>query len=196
MSNLPRMKLRELPLEPGEQIIITCHKHWIVYWLDALVLFILFLLPYGAYRFLGLDTSINLAGRNYQLAVFFYSAWFVLLWTYFFIVWTNVYLDSWIVTDRRIIDIEQESLFHRSVSDFRVEKIQNITVKEQGFIANMLGYGSIHVETAGERVELAFDTIPHPYKIRDLISECHDKCLARLENNNVSPTALDIITEH
>ena len=69
-------------------------------------------------------------------------------------------------------------------------------VKETGFIANMLGYGTIIVETAGERIILEFDNIPKPYKVRDLISECHDKCLAKLANSGISPDARDIILEH
>jgi len=123
-------------------------------------------------------------------------AWFTLLWGYFFIVWTNIYLDAWIVTDKRIIDIEQVSLFHRSVSDFRIEKIQNITVKEQGLLANIFGYGSIKVETAGEQVDLSFNYLPHPYKVRDTISECHDKCMNHLGNSGISSPAHNIITEH
>ena len=189
-------KTSSLPLEPGEKILMICRRHWIVYWLDGFVLFILFLLPYGIYRLIESGSSKIMPESVYNLAIFFYTAWFLLLWTYFFVVWTNLYLDAWVVTDRRIIDIEQESLFHRSVSDFRVEKIQNIMVKEMGFIANFFGYGTIIVETAGERIELRFDKLPHPYKVRDLISECHDKCLARLSQIGVSPGASDIILEH
>ncbi|MEK7535938.1 MAG: PH domain-containing protein [Patescibacteria group bacterium] len=188
--------MAKLPLEPGEKILMTFRRHWIVYFLDALVLFILFLLPYTIFRLLGLGGSEGIiTNSSLHLATFFYTAWFILLWAYFFIVWTNAYLDAWIVTDRRIIDIEQQSLFHRTVSDFRIEKIQNIMVKEKGLIANMFGYGTIVVETAGERIILEFDTIPHPYKVRDLISECHDKCLAKLSQNGIGGQIRDIITE-
>ncbi|HEY4515040.1 MAG TPA: PH domain-containing protein [Candidatus Paceibacterota bacterium] len=184
-----------LPLEPGENIVLICRKHWIVYTLNGFALFLMFLLPYGIYRLLNLSSVLELTGKYYYLAMFFYVAWFLLLWTYFFITWTNIYLDEWIITDKRIIDIEQQSLFHRSVSDFRIENIQNITVREQGFVANMLGYGSIHVETAGEKENLSFETLPRPYKVRDMITECHDKCLARLENSGISHAVHNLITE-
>jgi uncharacterized membrane protein YdbT with pleckstrin-like domain len=185
-----------LPLEEGEKILLTCRKHWITYTLRAFVLFIIFLLPYVAYKLLGIDQALPLADdTSYQLAVFFYATYFLFLWAYFFIVWTNIYLDAWIITDRRMIDVEQQSLFHRSVSDFRIEKIENVTVREMGFIANMFGYGSLQVETAGERIELSFDYLPHPYKVRDVINDCHSKCLARMEKNGVSEAVKDIITE-
>ena len=172
--------MRNLPLEPGEKVIAIYHKHWVVYAIDAAVLFVMLILPRIAYAWLsgGGNWAIEM---NQHLAVFLYFAWFVLLWGYFFIVWTNLYLDAWIVTDKRVIDVEQESLFHRSVSDFRIEMIQNITVKERGIIANMFGYGTIHAETAGEKIELLFDHIPNPYKVREVINECHNKCIAKLE---------------
>lgn len=185
-----------LPLEDGEEVILVAHRHWIIYTLSAVGLFIAFLLPFISYRLLNLNTVLPLDNdRNYQLAVFFYAAYFLLLWSYFFISWTNTYLDAWIITDRRMVDIEQASLFHRSVTDFRMEKIENVTVNEMGFIANMLGYGSIRVETAGERVELFFDFLPDPYKVRDTINECHSKCLARIEKSGVSEAAHDLLTE-
>ncbi|OHB17744.1 MAG: hypothetical protein A2749_01755 [Parcubacteria group bacterium RIFCSPHIGHO2_01_FULL_45_26] len=183
--------MHNLPLEPGEKVIVTYHKHWVVYTIDTFVLLILLILPKIVYVWL--TSGAGFFEINQHLAVFLYFIWFILLWGYFFIIWTNLYLDAWIVTDRRIIDIEQMSLFHRSVSDFRIEKIQNITVTERGFIANLFGYGSIRVETAGEKVELAFDYLPNPYKVRDTINECHDKCLARLEHSDISPATHNII---
>jgi len=170
---------------------MVCRRHWLAYAADTVVVIILFILPYAAYRMLGLATSITLTDGLQTLATFFYLTWFLLLWAYFFVAWTNVYLDAWVITDRRIVDIEQTGLFHRSVSDFRIEKIQNIMVKEVGFIAHSFGYGSIIVETAGERIKLEFDLLPNPTKVRDLISECHDKCLARLSTN---PDSRDLAT--
>jgi len=173
---------------------MTCHKHWLAYVLNTFVLSILLLLPYIAYRTLGFATDVTLSDKTMDLVTFLYLGWFIILWAYFFIAWTNIYLDEWIVTDRRIIDIDQTGLFHRSVSDFRIEKIQNIMVKEVGFVAHMLGYGTIIVETAGERIKLEFDTLPDPGKVRDLISECHDKCLANLTNNTHNLEARELVT--
>ena len=186
---------KSLPLEPGEMVVLRCHKHWLVYAVDGLILLVMLVAPNLAYTW-GARTMGQAFVINHDLAVFLYFGWFSLLWVYFFIVWTNTYLDAWIITDKRIIDIEQKSLFHREVSDFRIEKIQNITVKEAGFMANVFGYGAIHVETAGERIELKFDYLPKPYNVRDTISECHDKCIARLENSGVSPITQELITDH
>jgi uncharacterized membrane protein YdbT with pleckstrin-like domain len=186
----------QLPLEEGEQIIMVCRKHWLTYSMNAFILLAIFVLPYLAYRLLGIDSVLPLTDdKSYQLAVFFYAGYFLILWAYFFVTWTNIYLDAWIITDRRMIDVEQQRLFHRSVSDFRIEKIENVTVRELGVIANFFGYGSLQVETAGERIELTFDFLPNPYKVRDIINDCHSKCLARMEANGISPAMQDLLTK-
>lgn len=186
--------MHKLPLEQGEKIIEIYRKHWLVYFFDACVLVLLLALPHLAHSWLT-RLGISTPQLNSDLATVLYLLWFTLLWAYFFIMWTNNYLDAWIVTDKRIIDIEQKSLFHRDMSDFRIEKIQNVTVRERGLFANLMGYGTMQVETAGERVELIFDYLPNPYHVRDIISECHDKCLARLENSGLSQEAYEMITE-
>ena len=183
--------MERLPLEPGEKIVLICHKHWLAYAFNTFISFVLLILPYALYRTLGFATDVSFTARTTELITFFYLGWFLFLWLYFFIAWTNVYLDKWIVTDRRIIDIEQERLFSRKVSDFRIEKIQNISVEERGFWANMLGFGNIHVETAGEHTTLRFDMLPDPSEVRDLISENHDRCLARLSHD---PFTRDLAT--
>lgn len=173
---------------------MVCHKHWLYYARDSLVLVLLFLLPYGVYRFLSFYAHFSLEGKLDKLATFLYLGWFLLLWTYFFIIWTDIYFDEWIVTDRRIINIEQNRLFHRKISDFRIEKIQNITVEVPGLVANMLGFGSIKIETAGEDEDLRFDMMPYPNHVRDKISECHDKCLAELKAGPSSAARYDLVT--
>jgi uncharacterized membrane protein YdbT with pleckstrin-like domain len=62
----------------------------------------------------------------------------------------SYYLDVWIITTERIIDIEQHGLFHRAVSEIAVERVQNVTVETPGFLATMLGFGNVKIQTAGE----------------------------------------------
>jgi len=188
--------MSRVPLEPNEKVLMICHKHWWVHCAIGLPLLLLFFLPYISYRLLDIVpilektafTTILSSGNFESVALFLYCGWFLLLWAYFFVLWTNIYLDVWIITDRRIIDIEQISLFHRDISDFRLERIQNITVEERGLLANMFGYGNIHIETAGETANMRIDFIPSPTTVRDLISHHHDLALTRLELS--SPTTV------
>lgn len=177
--------MAKLPLEPGEQVLLKIRKHWLVYTANATSLFVLLILPYVGFRLLGIET-VNVTEKMRHLFILLYVGWFLLLWTYFFITWTNTFLDAWIVTDRRIIDIEQISMFHRDVTDFRHERIQDITIEERGLLGNLFGFGNVHVQTAGEERALRIDTVPQPYKIREIIAHCHDEALSRSQSSTQS----------
>lgn len=75
-----------------------------------------------------------------------------------------------IITDHHIVEIDQIGLFNRTVSTLRLEEIQDISAKLNGPIQNMLGYGTIIIQTAGERENFIFDFVPNPYELeRDIL---------------------------
>ncbi len=90
-------------------------------------------------------------------------------------MWTDYYLDVLIITDRRIFDIDQQGLFRRESSSFRIDKIQNITVDQKGIIQTLLDFGTIRLETAGEREDFIASYITNPYEIKKFINEMQDK---------------------
>ena len=110
-----------------------------------------------------------------DLLYFFYSAWLLTLWMGVFNSWTNYYLDVWIVTNRRIITIDQKGFFRRSVSSFKLEKLQDITVEIQGIIATLLDYGSVNAETASHTDEFDARGLPHPREIKSVILRAIDE---------------------
>ena len=89
-------------------------------------------------------------------------------------------MDVWILTDRKIIDIEQLSLFSREVSEFRLDRVQDITVEVRGIISTMLKFGTLHVQTAGATREFVIKNIPDPYKVRDIIMDWHGVAMKTL----------------
>lgn len=168
-----------IKLESDEEILLEARKHWFVYFSEVSVLVALLFLPWVGWNLFSLDQLFVLQGNTYHLFVFLYMTWFVFLWTYLFIIWTNHYLDRWIVTDRRIIDIEQIGLFNREESTFRIENIEDITIEIRGFFATTLDYGTIHIQTAGENRVMSFDNVPSPKKIKGLVTRHHDKLYSK-----------------
>jgi hypothetical protein len=91
-------------------------------------------------------------------------------------------LDVWIVTDQRIINIEQKGLFSRVVSELELENIQDITSDVRGVIATFLNYGDLFVQTAAEKERFIFRNIPDPYKVKDMIMNLQEKVETKEEN--------------
>lgn len=81
-----------------------------------------------------------------------------------------------IITNHHIVDIDQIGLFGRSVSTLRLEEIQDISAKVNGPLQNIMGYGTIIIQTAGERENFVFDFVPNPYDLeRDILEARKNK---------------------
>jgi len=158
-------------LKEGERIIFEVRRHWYVLARESSVLMLMALLPLlllGGFEYLGLSDEFFLP----ILALC--SGWLAILWSLFFVAWTNYYLDVWIVTNERIVDIEQFSLFSRDISEFRMDRIQDLTVDVKGMIPTLLGFGNLHVQTAGMHREFHIMEVPDPYDVKDRIMRIHD----------------------
>ena len=93
----------------------------------------------------------------------------IILWLYSFIVWIDYYFDVWIITDQRIVNIEQKALFMRTISELKFEKIQDVSTTVTGLIPTILNFGDVHVQTAGNTEKFFFYRVPDPQKIKGLI---------------------------
>ena len=93
----------------------------------------------------------------------------------FFILWIDFYLDAWIVTNERIINISQKGFFNRDISELKLTKIQDVTSEIVGVIPTILGYGNIYVQTAAEVERFTFYQIPNPNEVKNTIVQLQEK---------------------
>lgn len=117
------------------------------------------------------------AGNPDALLAFVIALFGLLAWTAFFVGWTNYYLDVWVITNRRILDIEQHSFFTREVSEFRLDRVQDITVQVRGLLAEFFDFGDVHVQTAGKAHEFIISSAPHPYRVKEVITRAVDEAV-------------------
>jgi hypothetical protein len=170
--------MEEFELEPGEQVILSVRKHWLVFAVRLLPYALLALVPFLIpFLFSALASAVPdpavLAGKVPDLtspwARFALGLWWLLLWTGAFNTFTRYYLDVWIVTTTRIVDIHQFGFFRRQVSSFLLGHIQNVTTEVNGILATLFDFGTIHVETAGQEEHFVMKGVGGPAALRDLI---------------------------
>ncbi len=157
-------------------MIFEVRRHWYVLARESSAIILMALIPLfllGGFSYFGLSEDFILP----ILALS--SGWLAILWSLFFVVWTNYYLDVWIITDQRIVDIEQFSLFSRDVSEFRMDRVQDLTVEVKGIIPTLMGFGDLHVETAGTQHQFHIREIPNPYEVKDRIIRIHDQAVQK-----------------
>jgi uncharacterized membrane protein YdbT with pleckstrin-like domain len=119
-----------------------------------------------------LPASIPILQEPFLAAVFDFIITLIIIFIFYtaFLTWTHYYLDAYIVTNQRVLTIDQIDFFHRKVSEADIGNVQDIEVVVQGFFANTLNFGDVRVQTAGADQRILFlDNIPYPYKAKDII---------------------------
>jgi len=119
-----------------------------------------------------LPASIPILQEPFLAAVFNFIINLIIIFIFYtaFLTWTHYYLDAYIVTNQRVLTIDQIDFFHRKVSEADIGNVQDIEVVVQGFFANTLNFGDVRVQTAGADQRILFlDNIPYPYKAKDII---------------------------
>lgn len=155
---------------PDENIILLMRKHWLIL-VYKLIPVLLALLMIWGFHWAGpgiLATVFNLESAFFTLVESF--LW-MFLWVILFVTWVDYYLDVWIITDQRIIDIEQLGFFRRQISELSHEKIQDVTSEVQGVIPTLFNFGFVYVQTAGEKERFIFKQVHDPVRVRNIIME-------------------------
>ena len=166
--------MEEFELEPGEHIILMVRQHLIVLFLKLLPFAFLAILPFIIAPFFSMferaATGVTAVTGDLSASFrFFIGIWWLFLWMAVFQIITKYFLTSWVITSHRIVDIEQIGFFQRKVSSFLLIRVQDVTTDVHGILATLLGFGDIHVETAGSHEKFKMPGVHSPENLRDLI---------------------------
>jgi hypothetical protein len=186
------MLFEKIQLEPDEEVLIMVRKHWFVIMAELFATFVMLLIPFfllaGLLVFPDALTNFNISLVNYTAVIMFVMAgWLILTLMTGFTIWTHYYLDLWIITDRRIILIDQIRFFSRNVSIFRLERLQDIEFSIKGLLPTFFNFGTLNAQTASHFESNFRSTgLPDPRGLQALIQKATD---ARLQTLHYNPSA-------
>ncbi|MEK7643127.1 MAG: PH domain-containing protein [Patescibacteria group bacterium] len=152
-----------ISLKEHEVIVVVARKHWMVMASVATGITLLFFVPVIIFW---LD-SANIAVLK-KYSIFLSSLYWLVLLIIFYIEFLRIWLDALVVTSSRVIVIEQHSLFHREVSEFGVERVQDVSVETIGIVASFFNFGTITVHTAGE-TNFVISQVANPMEVKDRV---------------------------
>ncbi len=163
---------------PEEQVALFIRRHWVAFlpWLlFSPVLFTIFtvvalIMWFSPPDILGFAPQTIRAFVAILGGTFYLSLMFSLLRS-----WMSFYLDVTIVTERRLVDIEQEGIFSRRIAEQSLLRVQDVSARQQGFLQHLLNYGNLYIETAGEQPNFELHNIPRPNDIAKTILDLHDR---------------------
>lgn len=158
--------------EKDEYIIFEVRKHWFTLIVPGIFLLLAALAPIVVYAvFSALPFDVESENSLMVLFLFSYSMWILALWVIAFVIWTDYYLDVWIVTNKNLIDVEQQGIFHREIATTRLNRIQDINTEVRGIFQTFLNFGDITIQNAGTNEQFTIRGIENPVNIRENIEK-------------------------
>lgn len=146
--------------DPDEKIIRIIHRH-----------------PLTLIKEMFFVVALILISLTAMVFYFEYNIWYVFViafviflfsiitafYTYF--VWEK---DVFVITDKRVVDVEQKSLFIKSQKEAPIDKIQDVSFNINGILGSLFRYGDIKIQTASD-TSLCLGDISHPEQIQRVI---------------------------
>lgn len=151
---------------PDEQTMFFLRPHWFVLLPLILAFAVILILPAAAWFGVRIASPFFFDVPGYApLYVLGASIFFLFAWLFLFQNFIDFFLDIWVITTHRIIDITQTGMFGRTTAELTLDRVQDVTSEVNGFIHTVFDYGTIYIQTAGERERFTFENIPRPTHI-------------------------------
>ncbi len=161
--------------QPNEKIYLIFREHW----------FRLFVKLFIVAIFASVPTVISMSSFNLatilpmeitsQLVVLLNVLYYLAILLVTFIIWVLYYLNMGIVSEYRLVDIDQKGLLKHEVSELNLDAIEDVTSETIGLFGNILDYGTVYIQTAGATERFEFDKIHHPKKVAGIILSLYEQ---------------------
>lgn len=74
-----------------------------------------------------------------------------------------------IITNLRLIDVDQRGFFTQVVSETTYDKIQDVSYAIKGLGQTLLQYGNVMIQTAGNQANLEIRSVRYPERVHELV---------------------------
>ncbi len=152
-------------LRSGEKVDIVLRRHWIAF---------AFLGIYAAGGVLFTIVLFSVLGSSaaiYLMVTIFWMYYSLFL----YISWLNYELDVFILTNNRIVCIEQKTFLNRAVGETTLDKVQEVSIETKWLLANLFDFGTLKILTSGSSPSFDMTFSPHPMRSSRYINNLVDR---------------------
>lgn len=155
-------------LKPWEEVLMAIRRHWIIYVFLGISFFFAIILTILVLTFLSwyIWTYMALIIFWQVVAIFMY------------IRWLDHELDLFVITNNRIIGVEQLGFLNRSLWECNLGQVQDMRSQTAGLLSNILDYGTLTIQTAWSannfEMEFAPKVIQTARKVLNVVDDYRD----------------------
>lgn len=148
-------------LQPWEKTLLIFRRHWIalvyvIWWIFFLVFSVIAMIIFS-----------KVIWDIVNVILVCYVSTFLL---FIYINWMRYELDLYIITNKRIIWLEEVSFLNRHLSECPLDKVQEVNAKTVWLLSNLLNYWVVTIHTASEASDFKMELMPDAYDSARLIS--------------------------
>ncbi|MBU2464696.1 MAG: PH domain-containing protein [Candidatus Edwardsbacteria bacterium] len=152
---------------PDETVLAVIRKHWYILairitWSTLAVILVIIAL------ILAQQLSLAIA-QGWKLVITYTVV--VAVWLLYMVYeYHDWWEDKLIITDQRILSVDRQGMFSRSVTELDLLELQDANYVIQGFIGTIFKFGAIALESASDKIDIYMDHIHDPKQIQELIT--------------------------
>lgn len=153
-----------------EKVVESVRRHFITFVPNLIFFFFLMLIPFGLYFLISnIFPAWLTEPMSYTLLVLLASVYYLSIMLFFYTSFIEFYLDIHIITNDRMVDINQISIFARKIAEVDLYQIQDASSDVKGFFGTIFNYGNVDVQTAGSVPKFSMENAPDPHRLRRVI---------------------------
>ncbi len=97
--------------------------------------------------------------------------YYLIVFGFTFINFVTWFYHVGIVTNLRVLDIDVTHISSKNVAATNISDIVDVEYHQSGFLSNLFDYGNVNLQTEGLKPNFEFNSVPHPAKAADIISD-------------------------
>lgn len=155
--------------EQDEKILLFVRRHLNTNIRWVFISLILTLIPIFLFVFKDNLSSLLLLGLPQRFIVVLTLFYYLLIITYFFVNYITWYFNLFLVTNKRIIEVNYADLVYKNVSATKLTLIQDASYKQVGVLRSFFDYGDVLLQTAGSLDNFSFEAVPKPERVVQMV---------------------------
>lgn len=180
--------IKHFPGQNEKEIIqFLVRKHWIIDAKVAMITLATFVIPVLIFASAIIAYWPDFFTNFREVLTVFFLIYLLFAELVLYIKWLNEELDLIIVTNIRVINLDQVKFMERTVSETNLAQVQDVKGIAKGILSNILDYGDLEIQTAAEKIVFRIENVPHPFKTARKIMTLRDEAL---QNHPYKPQEL------